>query len=184
LLSANRKEDDMSPTTPQAPTRMTVVVGVDLTDVSAHLLAQTATLVRTIDEPEIHVVHVVKPEQLLLRLVRPADEKDAGVVYRVEHAQEAVGSLCASLERTPRTRVFVHTPVGDAATELSRIAAEVAADVIVVEAHDHHVHRRVLRRSVVDHIAGLARSTVVTLHKPAGDYGARPTGAIQAITPS
>ncbi|MGH7436549.1 MAG: universal stress protein [Polyangiaceae bacterium] len=159
----------MSLTTTRSRTRITIVVGVDLTDVSEHLLAQTAALVGTVDEAEIHVVHVVRREQQLLRVVRPADDRDAGVVHQVEQAQEAVGRLCTSLERTPRTRVFMHTPVGDAATQLARIADEVAADVIVVEAHEHHGQwpLSALRRSVVDRIAGLAHSTVITIRKPA-----------------
>jgi hypothetical protein len=160
----------MTLTTTPSRTRIIVVVGVDLTDVSEHLLAQTAALVGTVDEPEIHVVHVVPREQLLQRLVRPADDRDAGVVHLVEQAQEAVGRLCASLERTPRTRVFMHTPVGDAATELARISDEIAADVIVVEAHEHRGPRttwKALRRSVVDRLAGLAHSTLITIRQPA-----------------
>lgn len=150
------------------PSRIIVVVGIDLTNVSAHLLDQTAALVRTVDEPEIHVVHVVEPESPVYRVVRPADAKDAGAVYRVEHAQEVVERLCASLRQTPRARVIMHTPVGDPAVELARIAGEVGADVLVVEAHAQHRHARIFHRSLVNQVANIAPCTVLTIR-------ARPT---------
>ena len=145
------------------PSRIVVVVGIDLTNVSAHLLDQTAALVRTVDEAEIHVVHVVKPESPVFRVVRPADDKDAGAVYRVEHAQDVVERLCASLRQTPHARVVMHTPVGDPAVQLARIAEEVEADVLVVEAHAQHGNAGVFHRSLVNHLPGIAPCTVLTI---------------------
>jgi hypothetical protein len=53
----------------QHPSRIVIVVGVDLSNVSEHLLEQTRTLIRPVDEAEVHVVRVVRPEPPLLRLV-------------------------------------------------------------------------------------------------------------------
>ncbi len=141
---------------------LVVVVGVDLTEVGAHLLDQTAALVRATDEPEIHVVHVVKPEPPWFRVVRPADEKDAGSVYLVEHAQEVVARLCEPL-RQAGARVIMHTPVGEPAGQLARIADEVAADVLVVEARAEHGHARPFHRSLVKEVAGLGPCTVLAI---------------------
>ena len=145
------------------PSRIIVVVGLDLTNVSAHLIHQTAALVRTVDEPEIHLVHVVKREPPWLRVVRPADAKDAGAVYRVEHAQDAIERLCEPLRQIPHARIVMHTPVGDPAAALARIADEVAADVLVVEAHAQHGHARVFHRSLVNQVAGIAPCTVLAI---------------------
>jgi Universal stress protein family len=149
------------------PSRIVVVVGVDMSNVSEHLIAQTRDLVRTVDQPEIHVVHVVRREPSLLRLVRPDDEKDAGVVHQVETAQWAVEHLCASLVHNPRTHVIVHTPVGNAADELARVCAEVGADVLVVEAHEPHERGPlgVLHRPLVDDIVGRAPCTVLAIRQ-------------------
>jgi universal stress protein A len=157
------KEDVMTLASATGPSRIIVVVGVDLTNVSAHLLEQTAALVRTIDQPEIHVVHVVKPEPPLLRVVRPADAKDAGAVYRVEKAQEVIERLCEHLREIPHARVVMHTPVGDPAVQLARIADEVAADILVVEAHAQHGHARAFHRSLVNQVTGIAPCTVIAI---------------------
>jgi nucleotide-binding universal stress UspA family protein len=152
----------------QQPSRIVLVVGVDMSNVSEHLLAQTGALIRGVDEAEVHVVHVVRPEPPLLRLVRPKDEKDAGVVHEVEYAQLTLERLSDSFVHNPRIRVVMHTPVGSAPDELTRIAAQVGADILVVEAHEHEGRRpfRVSHRSVVDHIASTAPCTVLTIRKP------------------
>ena len=42
--------------------RIVLVVGLDLSDVSEHLLLTARNLVRSVDEAELHLVHVVHPE--------------------------------------------------------------------------------------------------------------------------
>jgi nucleotide-binding universal stress UspA family protein len=151
----------------EQPSRIVVVVGIDMSSVSEHLLAQVRSILRPVDEAEVHVVHVVAPEPPLLRVVRPKDEKDAGSVYAIEHAQFTLERLCSSLGRDPQKRVIMHTPVGDAAGELTRIASEVGADILVIEAHEHDSRDplRVFRRSVVENIASAAPCTVLTIRQ-------------------
>jgi nucleotide-binding universal stress UspA family protein len=152
----------------QQPSRIVIVVGVDLSNVSEHLLEQTRSLIRPVDEAEVHVVRVVRPEPPLLRLVRPKEERNAGVVHQVENAQWALERLSASLVHNPRTRVIMHTPIGSPPVELARIAAKVGADLIVIEAHEHDGREphRVFHRSVADVIASTAPCTVLTLRTP------------------
>jgi nucleotide-binding universal stress UspA family protein len=150
------------------PSRLVVVIGIDMSDVTEHLLSQTCALIRPVDDAEVHVVHVVSPEPPFLRVVRPSDARDAGVAHDVERAQSLLDHLSNALKHNPRTRVFVHTPVGDPADELTRVATEVGADILVVEAHEHEGREplRVFHRSVVDHIASTAPCTVLTIRKP------------------
>jgi nucleotide-binding universal stress UspA family protein len=152
----------------QQPSRIVIVVGVDLSHVSEHLLEQTRALIRPVDDAEVHVVRVVRPEPPLLRLVRPKEEPDAGVVHQVKDAQWALERLSASLAHSPRTRVITHTPIGWAPVELARIAATVGADLIIIEAHEHdgREHHSVFHRSVADAIASTAPCTVLTLRTP------------------
>jgi nucleotide-binding universal stress UspA family protein len=151
---------------PVGHSHIAVVVGVDLGPESAHLLAQTRDLVRTVDEPEIHVVHVVRPETALLRSARPDDAKDAGVVHEVARARALLEALCAPLMGRAAS-VEVHTPVGDAAPELARVATTVGADILVVEAHERHRGPwGALHRSTVDQITGVAPCTVLAIRRP------------------
>jgi nucleotide-binding universal stress UspA family protein len=168
----------------QQPSRIVLVVGVDMSNVSEHLLTQTRALIRPVDEAEVHVVHVVSPEPPLLRLVRPSDAKDAGAVYQVEHAQSVLERLSNSLVLTPSTRVIMHTPVGNAADQLTRIAAQVGADILVVEAHEHDGREpfRMFHRSVVDQIASTAPCTVLTIRKPRPVAEEQPQGLAPQAT--
>lgn len=152
----------------EQPSRIVLVVGVDLTNVGEHLLAQTRALVRPVDEAEVHVVHVVPPEPPYLRLVRPRDDQDAGAVHEVGRAQSVLERLSNCLADNPRMRVIVHTPVGAAADELARIAEEVGAHILVIEAHEHEgkPRLRLFRRSVADSIASAAPCTVLTIRRP------------------
>jgi len=157
------------------PSRMVVVVGVDMSDVNAHLLLQAQALIRPVDEAEVHVVHVVHPDRLTQRLERPIHAKDIGARSQGESAKWALQRLCAPLFGGPRTRLVVHVPVGDVARELTRIAAEARADILVTEAHEHEGHglRRLFHRSVAARIAETAPCTVLTIR-------ARPRLAIKS----
>ncbi|MGO9838800.1 MAG: universal stress protein [Polyangiaceae bacterium] len=155
--------------------RIVLVVGVDMSDVSEHLLEQTRSLIRPVDDAEIHVVHVVHPDSLTQRLARPVHSDSIAASSQTESAKWQIERLCHSLARAPGSHVHVHTPIGNVADELTRVAARVAADILVVEAHDHGAHspRRMFHRSVVSRIARTAPCTVLTIRKPS------PTGPEQ-----
>jgi|SRR5580693_6344844 nucleotide-binding universal stress UspA family protein len=155
----------------QKPSHIRLVVGVDLSDVSEHLLEQTRSLIRPVDEAEVHLVHVVHPDPLREQIERPIHSPDIGARSHIEYAKWELQRLCGALALGPRTRVHVNTPVGDAAEELTRIATEVGADMVVVEAHEHDASepRRAFHRSVVARIASTAPCTVLTIRRPQPD---------------
>jgi nucleotide-binding universal stress UspA family protein len=146
--------------------RIVLVVGVDLSDVSEHLLAKTRDLVRSVDEVELHVVHVVHPESLRERLVMPGQGLETRA--QMEAARWQLDRLCETIAQSSRVRSLVHTPVGHAADELTRIARDVHADVVVIEAHDRTrpPMRRAFHRSVVARIAQIAPCSVLTIRPP------------------
>jgi nucleotide-binding universal stress UspA family protein len=146
--------------------RIVLVVGVDLSDVSEHLLAMTRDLVHSIDEVELHVVHVVHQESLRERLAMPGQGLETRA--QMESARWQLDRLCETIAHRSRVRWLVHTPVGHAANELTRIARDVRADVVVIEAHDHSrpPMRRAFHRSVVARIARIAPCSVLTIRPP------------------
>lgn len=151
---------------PRPPTRIVLVVGVDLSDVSEHLLSQSRDLVRSVELAELHVVHVVRPESLRERLTEPLHAQ--GVTTRATSAAAhfELERMCESIVSGSRAKWTVHTPVGRTADELTRIARDVGADVIVVEAHEHSQRPRVFHRSVVGRIAQKAPCSVLTIRAP------------------
>jgi len=142
---------------------MTVVVGVDLSDVSEHVLAMARGLVRSIDDAQLHVVHVVQPQPLQHLAAGATRATDAAVLAHAEAAHRRLELYCESSVPHRGERVVLHTPVGQPAEELTRIARETAADIIVVEVHDHPP--RVFHHSVVARIARTAPCSVLAIRK-------------------
>jgi nucleotide-binding universal stress UspA family protein len=139
-----------------------VVVGVDLSDVSEHLLSQTRDLVRSVDDAELHVVHVVQPESLRERLTEPIGSGGYSTRALADSAKWELEQLCASVVQGSGTRWVVHTPVGRTAEEITRVAREVGADIIVLEAREHP-RPRPFHRSVVARIVRTATCSVLAI---------------------
>ncbi len=154
------------PNASQDPTRIVLVVGVDLSEVSEHLLSKARDLVRSVELAELHVVHVVRPETLRERLAEPLRAEGIAIRASTEAAHFELERMCESIVSGSRAKWTVHTPVGRTADELTRIARVVGADVIVVEAHEHPRRPRVFHRSVVGRIAQTAPCSVLTIRPP------------------
>jgi nucleotide-binding universal stress UspA family protein len=143
---------------------MVVVVGLDLSDVSEHVLARARDLLRSIDDAELHVVHVIQPPSLGHMLVQPVRATGNGTSDNTESARRQLQGFCDTVVPRSKAQVVLHTPVGRPADELTRIARETAADIIVVEVHDHT--RRVFHHSVVARIARSAPCSVLAIRDP------------------
>jgi nucleotide-binding universal stress UspA family protein len=146
--------------------RAVVVVGVDLSDVSEHLLTNARDLVRTVEDAEFHVVHVIRPESLRERLTEPIrSPAHVAEQSQIESARWQLQRMCVELLHRPGVRWFVHTPVGDASAQLSDLARSVGADVIVVEAHDHPSRARLFHRSAVVRLFQDAPCSVIAIRR-------------------
>ncbi len=156
MVESNRRE---------SRSHMVVVVGVDLSDVSKHVLARARDLVRSIDDAELHVVHVVEPHPFRRLVLESLHSIDTGARSDPEPARRQLQGYCESIVPGSHERVVVHTPVGRPADELARIARETAADIIVVEVHDHAV--RVFHHAVVARLARIAPCSVLAIRDPA-----------------
>ena len=151
--------------TPNA-TRIVLVVGVDLSAVSEHLLSQARDLVRSVELAELHVVHVVRPESLRERLTEPLHTEGVTTRATTQAAHFELERMCEAIVSGSRAKWTVHTPVGRTADQLTRIARDVGADVVVVEAHEHPRRPRVFHRSVIARIARMAPCSVLTIRPP------------------
>jgi nucleotide-binding universal stress UspA family protein len=168
---------------PEARSHIVVVVGVDLSDVSNHVLARAGDLVRSIDDAQLHVVHVVQPQPILDLLVKPGIRAGMGTHDYAQAVHRQLQGLCDSvLPRSP-ARVVLHTPVGRPAEELTRIARETAADIVVLEVHDHGP--RLFHHAVVADIARTAPCSVLAIRGRVGVSQQRQPsqGASQGATP-
>jgi nucleotide-binding universal stress UspA family protein len=155
----------MSAVQQRARSRAVVVVGVDLSDVSEHLLENARDLVRTVDDAELHVVHVVRPESLRERLVEPVRAVHVSERANAESAGWQLQRLCETIVHGSGAKWVVHTPVGDPASQLTEIARKVRADIVVVEAHEHAGRRRLFHRSAVARLFRSAPCSVLAIRQ-------------------
>jgi nucleotide-binding universal stress UspA family protein len=145
--------------------RAVLVVGVDFTDVSEHLVRTARALARTVEEAELHFVHVIAPHMVILA----SDAMNGAMLVENETVNAARGTLeriCSLIEDDVSVEIFVHTPVGRTCESLSEIARRLEADLVVVEAHDHSrrsVLRSVFHRSTAAELARTAPCSVLTV---------------------
>lgn len=169
------------------PSRIVLVVGVDLSEVSEHLLTKARDLVRAVDIAELHVVHVVRPEPLRERLAEPVlSPEGPGTKALRESAHWELERLCRSIVGESGAKWTIHVPVGPPADTLARVARLVNADVIVIEAHEHTWVHRAFHRSIVARVARNAPCSVLTLRAPRQPVAAKDKNgvAIPAAVPS
>jgi nucleotide-binding universal stress UspA family protein len=144
--------------------RIVLVIGLDLSEVSKHLVSTARNLVRSVDEVELHLVHVVHRDSIAQRLADPLHA--GGTIERAEteYAHWELERLRDAILVGSKARVTVHTPLGDAAYELARVATQVGADMILVEAH-HPGTRSGFHRSIVARTAMLAPCSVLAVRQ-------------------
>jgi nucleotide-binding universal stress UspA family protein len=161
-----------------ARSRAVLVVGVDFTDVSEHLVKTAQALAGTVDEAELHFVHVVPPPPLAILTsdaLNAAMFVESGTVDAARGALERMRDLIAD---DASLRIFVHTPVGRTCESLSEIARRLEADLVIVEAHDHSRDSAlhwVFHRSTAAQLARSAPCSVLTVRTRA-----RGRSAVQA----
>lgn len=141
-----------------------VVVGTDLNEVSEHLLATVRDLVCSYRDVELHLVHVVARERLPKRLVKPPDRRHASdALASGEAIKMRVKQLCEEIALRPGARLVIHTPVGNASQELTRVARKVRANLLVLEAQNRQASHPMFTSSTVGRIATTAPCSVLTL---------------------
>jgi nucleotide-binding universal stress UspA family protein len=151
-----------------------LAVGVDLTDVSDHLIRTTRGLVGRAEDFEIHLIHVIGPEYM------PAGVADAftpigpGMQLSISKAEASIEQLAREVAAMVRCNIECHIAVGDPAREICRITEQIKADMLIVEAHGRTGLKRVFHRSVAARLSRMAPCSVLTV---------RPKGVRPSISP-
>jgi len=171
----------MAPIVEAEPRGTTLVVGVDASSYAEHVLTVARDLVRIADRATIHVVTVVRPDPL------PPDGLQAITTGFGLHDEETVRAahdllrdLCARALGGSAATVHLHVRVGRAADEIEKLAEDVDADVIVVEAHGRTGLARMFHKSVAAELARNAPCSVLTVRTKHGVPAARSRPAVSA----
>ncbi len=130
-----------------------VVVPYDFSE-PAHAVLQTA--LELVSQPaQLHVIHVLPP-------LEPADP---GVIWstvsddsRRHHAEQA---LAERLQGSPAAGATLHVAIGDPGREITDLAAQLSAELIVLSSHGRTGLARLLIGSVAERVTRLAHCPVL-----------------------
>ncbi|MDZ7825673.1 MAG: universal stress protein [Gammaproteobacteria bacterium] len=118
-----------------------ILVAVDLSEESGQVVARASNMAD--EKTEVSIIHVVKPIEHVyggFGAVGLAGDFSAQMAtleqQAVEHAEKRVAELAADLGGVPAERQ--HVCVGNASSEIHRIAKEAGAELVVIGSHGRH----------------------------------------------
>ncbi len=144
-----------------------IVVGIDFSRTSAHLLQTARELALRASRTELHVVHAMPVQRISPGLVDALPRASRSISAEVQSAHEKLDALCAPIVAGLDALVTTHVRAGRAVDEIPRLAAEVSADVILVEAHGRTGLRRLFHHSLAADLARNAPCSVLTVRPKA-----------------
>ncbi len=164
----------------ESQSKTVLVVGVDFTKLAPHVLRVARDLLQVSRRGELHVVTVVRPPTIPADVIGAIPAPGPSTDVAVHRARVDLGRLCEAalgeqiVAGGAGIDVQLHVRVGRAAEEIEQLAEDVAADVIVIEAHGRTGIARLLHRSVAAELSRNAPCSVLTVRP----RRARPTRAM------
>ncbi len=165
---------------PQAEVR-NVVAGVDFSPVGELALEHVLELASDDPNVEPHFVHVAQAQGALLRV-------EIGEETRTLTLEQATSHLVAHVERhldalrkrrsVRFARAVTHVRVGSPAEQITELALELDADLVVVGTHGRRGIRRMLLGSVAEAVIRLAPCPVYVV-RPKYGAPAQPTAELR-----
>jgi len=145
------------PTTHQ----FTIVVGIDFSPMSDRAIDHALEMASLREGSEVHVLYV-EPDVWAGSLPppQPTESADAAVKKVQERAVDRVNAMPDHLERRRIRRVVAHFRRGSPAENVTQLAADLDADLIVVGSHGHRGLQRLFLGSVAERVSRLARCPV------------------------
>ena len=117
-----------------------ILVAIDLSDESGQVLDRARVVAKA--DSELALIHVVKPIEHVyggFGAVGLAGDFSAQMAtleqQAVQHAETRIGEIGAELG-VPASHQF--TPVGNASSEIHRVAEEIGAELVVIGSHGRH----------------------------------------------
>ena len=139
-----------------------VLIAVDASAGAEKVIAAGARLLRSLPAATIHVVHVFKTS----RFDRSRAGTSAPATDAIEDAKEYLAFHVKSTRRQCRNEVMGHFLIGDPATEILRLAAEVKTDLLIVGTHDYAGFERFLLGSIAETLMRKAGCSVLVVRPP------------------
>ncbi len=147
---------------PAKLSRMIVVVGIDFSEASRFALALAKNLVRTAGSlAELHLVHVLRMEAMPDAVAEVLPGLGPSVSSTMERTRKDLVDLCIATAQGTEARIVPHVILGETAEELSTLAGDVAADLVVVGAPPHSGLSQALHRPLSARLTELSPCCVM-----------------------
>ncbi len=146
-----------------------IVVGIDFSDVSNRAFEQAFLLARRTLGAELHLVSIV--DRTAIDVLGLAKERHPSLVEAADRLRDELTSI-AQLSMSeyrklhPESRqvpTFVHVRVGSIAEQITQLAMEVGADLVLVGTHGRRGVRRFVLGSVAERVVRLAPCSVLVV---------------------
>jgi len=146
--------------------RYLIVVGTDYSQASDLALERALELGAARADAELHVLHVLANEldpTLSTGVGASVPPLPAAHGALQQHLARTVSAFQARTGQSPFKRLVTHVRIDDPALEISQLAADLAADLVVVGTHDRKGAARWLLGSVAEVVARLAPCPVLVV---------------------
>jgi nucleotide-binding universal stress UspA family protein len=139
-----------------------IVVALDSSTGSAHVISMAARLVRAVPSAKVHVVHVFKTSRLdQARAGVPRDDASA-----IADGKDQLDAYVRSTRAQCRNDVVGHFVVGDPTTEILKSLDQTKADLLVVGTHDYRGFERWLLGSTSETLMRRASCSTLVVRPP------------------
>ena len=166
------------------PSTVPVVVGVDFSDAGDMALRQAFAMVNATPGAEPHAVHVGSAYGPMVRVEKPDDTLVLTMEEASEMLRQHVERVVEEFRRDRATyfeRVVTHIRLGTPASEISQLASDLDADLVIVGTHGRRSVKHLLLGSVAEAVMRHARCPVLVVR--AKDHASAATSDVPSIEP-
>lgn len=143
-----------------------IVVAIDYSRPSELAFEKALELAADNGNAELHILNVCVSETTVGAVngigASPPSLSDAGVCLQ-NHVARTVSDFQARTGCTPFKRLVTHVRFDEPGREIAQLAADVAADLVVLGTHDRHGLPRLLLGSVAEAVGRLAPCSVLVV---------------------
>lgn len=143
------------------PSHLIVLVGTDFSKEAENALGVARDLVLRAPGAELHVIHVVAPVSGTVGISGFGPNLATELTEGLDRARAELQAVCRAGDALI-SRTTGHLRSGDAATEISRLAESLHADLVVVGTHGLTGLERILLGSVAETLTRRAPCSVLT----------------------
>lgn len=139
-----------------------ILTGIDFSEESDHALSVAHDMAKRMPSAELHVVHVLPPPVGAVGITGASPNLAAEFTESLSRARKELEDLCKRLAPEVGERMVGHVRAGSPAREVTTLAREISADLVIMGTHGRTGVARLLLGSVAEAVTRKAPCSVLT----------------------